>query len=468
MLWDDLDPNTQLLKVIKADQDPLYFMKDQYFLDQKLWPEQVPVVEKFYGSNKRLFIWVAGQRSSKTYMLGNFGAYELFQILSKDYVEMFELAKDSPIFLTCCAAAEKQVEDTAFYHLRSRIINSPYLMSFKPRIVTDSITFRLKPNIIIRALATESATAAGRTNKAVLLDEVSNLRDTSGPAGLNNVFTVLRNSTETFRERGHMFVFGSLTLSTNMLKLYDDWETSPEALCMKSNTWDINPYLPRSHFAELEKRDLVSFLRSFGTEAFASTDVYYRNHDILRYGGPNKLLMLYEGLKPEVEQVTYALAGDPAINHESFGVVLAHSVGDEIVVDGLLRFQPEGKAEINPLELSDFLLKVIDTFPVGWAVFDIWAYAETQEKIRQAGIPVVNHIVRKPEHDKVKERYYNEKLTVPFYEPYDREVKGLVVKSKKVTHLRGRRDDISSALANVVWLLEKKKINRAPILVKVV
>jgi len=470
MSWEELTPSEQMLKVMKADADPLYFIEDPYFLGLNLWDKQKEIIQAFYGGGKRLLIWVAGMRSGKTFMLSVFAAYELFQLLSRDWEDILGLAKGSPLFITMCATAEKQIEDTAFFHLRSRILNSPYFMSFKPRLLTDTITFKLKPTVIVRALSTDSATAAGRTSKATCIDEVAGLKDTQGPQGLRPVFSTLRNSTETFKKDGHTFVVGSLKENVNILKLYDDWKGSPEALCLKTPTWEVNPNLPQEHFSELAKRDPITFWRDFGCEPYSGSDLYYKDHEVIKYVGlPNKLAMLAEGLTPEVEAKPYVLAGDPALKHDAFGLVLAHIDDDQYVVDGMWRFLPSKRAEISPLEVVNFILKVIDLFPVQAVVFDTWHFAELQEKIRRKGVPVYNHIVRKPEHDRVKELLYEKKLSLPYYEPFDKEIKSLIITpSSKVTHPKGGHDDVVSALANAIWLLDQKKVTRIPVLVEVV
>ena len=458
----------RMLKVMKADTDPVFFMEDPYFLGLKLWPKQKEIVRKFYSEGKRLLIWVSGMRSGKTFMLGAFAAYELYQLLTKSWESILNVAPGSPFFVTMVATAEKQIEDTAFYFLRRHVLVSPFFQEFKPRVITDSITFKLKPNVIVRALSTDSATIAGRTSKAVFIDEVFGLRDTEGPQGLMPVFRTLRNSTETFKEHGHTFVAGSLKENINIQKLYDAWKDSPEALCVKTPTWEVNPNLPREHFKELEARDPIGFWRDFGCEPYTSADVYYRDPSILVYSGVNKLQMLAEGLEPTVENTTYVLAGDPALKHDSFGLCLAHIQGDTYVIDGLYKFEPK-KGEINPLEVLDFILKIVNYFPVRAAVFDTWHFAEAQERLRRLGIPVYNHIVRKPEHDRVKELFYKEKIKVPYYEPFDKEVRSLVVTpSMKVTHPRGGHDDVVSALANAVWLLDQKKPLDRPVLVEVI
>ena len=465
----DLTLNEHLDKVMRADLDPAYFLTDPYFLGLKPWPKQIEIFRKFYKSGKRMLIWVSGMRSGKTFMLGRcFAAYELFKLLTRDYEQILGLAPDSPLFITMVAVAEKQIQDTAFYQLRASVLNSPFFQSFRPRITTETITFRARPNVIVRALATESATAAGRTSKATCLDEVSGLKDTPGPAGLRNVFATLRNSTETFGKEGHVFVFGSISQSNNILTLYEQWKDSPDAMCLITPTWEVNPNITRESLKELELRDPLTFWRDFGCVPYASLDVYYRDQSILQFENrPNLLQMLREGLEVHGEG-PYVLAGDPALKHDNFGLVLARRHGDELYIDGMLQFSPLGKGELNPIEISDFILKVVDTLSVEAVVFDTWHFTEAQERIRRKGVPVYNHIVRKPDHDRVKELLYQRKLHLLNYEPFIKEVRALVVDGNKVTHPRGGHDDICSALANAVWLLNEKQITNRPVLVEVI
>ena len=85
-------------------------------------------------------------------------------------------------------------------------------------------------------------------------------------------------------------------------------------------------------------------------------------------------------------------------------------------------------------------------------VFDTWSFPETQEEIRRKGIPVMTHIVKKDEYDKVKELFYTEKIHVCNYPFVIDELKNLrIYRGKRVDHPPGGSKDTCDALANNVW-----------------
>ena len=466
MAWANITPRERLYKIMRADIDPLYFMTDPYFLGQKLWPKQIEIVTEFFRGGYRRFILVAGQRSSKTYIIGSlFAPYEAFKLLIKDYVKTYGLAKDSPVFITMVAASETQIEDTAFYHIRARMINSPFFSYYKPKYKTDSITFpSTKSNVIIRALASVSVTAAGRTNKAVFMDEVAGMRDTTGPMGGMKIYDKLDNSTTTFKSEGHTYIAGSPEAPKDVLmRLHARGLNDPGTLALKLPTWELNPDITRESLKHIEDEDPIRFWRDFGADPQSQEDVYYRNQNIIRFKDdqPNLLQrLLQDHVEVHPPQARYVMAGDPSLKHDAFGVCLAHRDMDVYVIDGVMRYNPIKQREIDPLQVGDDFLKVAEFFPVSDVAFDTWHYAETQARLQRRGILVHNHIVRKPEHDRVKELFYDRKLICPYNDVLETELKQLIVKSNtKVDHPKGGSKDIADALANVCWLLDQQEHN---------
>jgi len=474
--WEDLSFEEQTYKLLKAEADKVFFCTDPYFLGEKLWPVQKEVIADFYKEDRyteSILVW--GMRSSKTYMLSLFTCIELGELLLKDWRKICGLAPYSPIFVTIVAVGEKQAQDTVWAQAKPKIMNSPFFRHFGAKALSDTIFFKQRPNIILRCLSASSATVAGRTNKAVCIDEMSKFQETEGPRGAWKVYYTLKHSTKTFKKHGHTFIAGSPIHPTDILMtLYrrglrrDDVYTSYKA------TWEVNPNFTKEDFATEFSADPLAALRDFGVEPQAGEDVFFRNPAIIRYETekPNLLEMLYDffctskEVKLELPPYDYVLAGDPAPKHNAFGFALGHTEGDYVIVDGALKVLPE--REIDPVSIRDFLLLIADTVPVRYAYFDTWTYPEALYMLKQKGVTVVNHIVKKEDYVYFKKLCYEKRVVLPNYEPLKVELESLLTKGTKIECPRSGSKDIADAVVNCIYgLTHQVRLRPAKVFVEV-
>jgi len=166
--------------------------------------------------------------------------------------------------------------------------------------------------------------------------------------------------------------------------------------------------------------------------------------------------MYFDDSLKSVPSASYVLVGDPALKHDAFGLAIGHLELDEFHIDGLWKLKAEGNIELNPLDIKDKILGIVDAFHPFCAVFDTWGFPEIQEEIRRKGIPVETHIVNKENYDRVKELFYQGKLRVCNYPFVIEELQNLrLYRGKKVDHPPGGSKDVADALANCVWQLEE-------------
>jgi len=208
--------------VMHANADPVYFWENEYFLNTPQWPMQKEIGRTFYwgipkdkytvdewlAESARIreservhythLFFLAGMRSSKTYMGGNFSCYEAFQLITKQTpAEYYGLAPGSEIFIINCATSKDQARDTVFAHTAARINNSPWFYSQNYNQI--QIEFRFPDiNLVLRSGGSNSSGLVGKTCKSVLLDELERFLDTAGRSSGRAVFESLSRSVKTF------------------------------------------------------------------------------------------------------------------------------------------------------------------------------------------------------------------------------------------------------------------------------
>lgn len=449
--WGDLSLQQRAYKLLKCEKEPSYFLKDPYFLGLEPWPAQEKLYNDFYLGGYQNLVFVGGFESSKSTMAGFFGLYELKDILAVDWRRKLNLLPESQLFVTLCSISLEQAKDAIWPLTVAKLMRSPFFQYYQPEELSDMVVFKRAPNTKLRLLSSYSATAVGRRNKAVCIDEMARFVQTRGPKGGWPVYNALRGSTQTFGIHGRMYVVGSPLEPTDILmQLHNKGLHDPRTLSIKVATWEFNPHKTRSDYDAEFLRDPLAAGRDFGAEPELMEASYYRNKDIIQFDTSrrNVLAMIYDGLKPKPESGFYVLTGDPAIKYDAFGICLAYRSGDTFIADGLFRFKPTGKAEINPTEVKKFLLKVVDLIPVRRYITDSWSYPELLQALRQKGISIKIHIVKKEDYDKFKNAQYEHKVILPYYEPLDLELRNLTTTGMKVDHPRGGSKDVADAAVN--------------------
>jgi len=449
----------QALKILKASTDPVFFAEDEFFLGQELYPKQAEVLREFYKDDYDELIVIAGFKSGKTFLASIFGCYEAFKLLIfDDPAKHYGLAPGSKIFIVGVAVSEDQARDTIFAQIASKVMASPFFRRHKPKIYKTEIRF--DKGVVILCGTSSSASMVGRTVKCIIFDELARFEQSVSKRGAFMVYSSLSKQTAVFGKEGKKIVISSpLHASDIVMQLYERSKQLPNVLSFKYPTWEMNPNISFEDLRDELEKDPLSFWRDFGAEPTAAVSPYFGNLDIIPDETiPNVLSMLAEGLEVRPVSTNYILTGDPALRHDSFGLALGHREGDKFVVDGLYRFTPTKKHEIDPLEVKEFIKTVIRTLPVTACVFDTWNFPEAQEEIRRMGIPVHNHIVRKQDYDHLKNQFYQGKVILCNYPLVRQELSQLqLLSGTKVTEPKGGSKDVADALCNLIWALTHLK-----------
>ena len=443
--------------ILKALSDPVFFCEHPYFLGMKLFPKQAAILRQFYSGNYRELVLVAGMRSGKTVLASCFALYELFKLLIlPDPAAHYGLAPGSLIFVVAVAVSEEQARDTIFHEIVSKIPRSPFFREFRPKIYANEVRFPSK-NVVLLCGTSSSASIVGRNVKCAIFDELARFEESTSKRGAWQVYTSLKRGTATFGKDGIVIVISSPRHTGDIvMQLYERSKRLDHVLGLRYATWEFNPRISFEDLQDELKADPISFWRDFGAQPLSSLEVYFRNPEILPFD--SSITNVLEALIHDVEletQYPHVLAGDPALRHDAFGLATGFKAPDgTIIIDGMWRFSPEELGEINPIEVKDFIKRAARALNVEVCVFDTWNYPEAQTELRQMGLIVENHVVRKEDYDRFRELCYQKSIRMCDYEVARTEFENLrIVNARRIDHPVGGSKDVADAVVNCVWAL---------------
>lgn len=469
--WNTLSIDEQFYKIQRMRSDPLFFLTDPYFQGIRPWTKQEEMFESFYNPEtpKKKFVFIGGRRGGKTSTMSFFGIYELAKLLAlPNAARHYGFLPGEDIYILCIARGDEQAKDTIFGQISARIMFNPFIRSFiknpRKQVLTGEIRFPDK-NIYVLTLNTSSASGVGRNAKCVLFDELAQFTEgTSYQAG-ETVFNKISASVKSFRDEGFLFVCSSAMFPGDILEtIYKDWDENDEdAICYRYTTWEFNPNHEQADFDDEFRRDPQSAWREYGSRPYRTGYNYFAEQDIIDDSAdgdsPNVLELFFTG-KPvpdELKQQVYVLGCDPALKNDSFGISLVTLKGMGYKVAGLWRFKPGGldRVELDPLQVSRSIQEITKFFSIGFAVFDIEMYPELVQTLKNNGVYIETHVVKKEHYDRVKELMYMGRLKYPNYEVIITELKDLLLLRNKVEKPSKGSKDVADAMVNAVWFFEE-------------
>lgn len=461
-----------LLDELKAFNDPVYFC--ERILNFPLFPMQAKVLREFYDPRKKYneLVMIVGRRGSKTQLASCISCYEAFKLIClQNPARYYHLAKGQEIFIVNVAASKEQARDTVFAAVASKIENSEWFQSqnYTPRY--NEFYFH-EPKVFLRSDHSNSASLVGRTVKCGVLDELARFKDKSQKSSAKEVYTAVRNSTQTFGREGITVTITSPILVNDFaMQLYyqsQDPHTNEGMLGYKMPTWEMNPFITRESLQPEYDRNPEMAERDFGANPSFSIERYFkeperitdpavmstRKHPIIGdYPSP-----VFRG-KPGF---TYVLAGDPSLKNDAFGLVLGHLEKDKIVLDLLHRFKPSSGRELSSEHIKRFIMLLVNHFKIRLFLTDVWHYVSLNQELERKGVKVERHLVTKKDYDFLKELIYTKRIEYYNHPIFIEELQNLELVRNKVDHPRDSSKDIADAAANCCYGLKQIGVFRKP------
>jgi len=424
---------------------------------------QKKILREFYCTPNHIYtnmILVCGMRSGKTQLGAMATTYELFKlILLGNPQKHYDLPPDQPIYILHVANSRDQARNTIFAQTSGLLSNSEWFVNHGMVERTDEFEFP-EYSLHLSAEHSNSASLAGRTAKAVVLDETARFKDNKGKFSGEMVYFTVSRATKTFGVEGKVFSVSSPIWHDDFqMKLYRKGLKLRNFLCYQLPTWKMNPRFTRKDFDAEYELNPETAMRDFGAAPPFAVEAFFREPKRIDAAFDSSLPFLVDDNKliPKIRpkpNTYYYLAGDPAVRNDAFGICLLHGEGNAVIVDFVHRFIREGTGEIDAFQVRDFIVSIANTFPLRAFIVDTWMYPETLQAIERAGVFVKQHTVKKQEYDCLKEHIYGGKIKIPVNEKLNTELKRLeLVKGIKVDHPSDGSKDIADAVANALWEL---------------
>jgi len=489
----------------------LDFVKRKDFLNFTMFPMQELILKIFYGLKltdnqkrkaERLYddgrmawdgidrehkelILVAGMRGSKTTLASLIACteeHELYKhyIKSGSVSKYYGFADDQQVFILIVATNETQALDTTMAAVRSRIRGSEYYKNRSDAIKELETDFKFfDTNMIIRSGHSNSSSLAGKTSKAVIIEELSRFRDSrSGSRSSRPIYETVTRGTASFGNDGKIITITSpLEITDFCFELFDAAKDIDNMLGVILPTWEMNPNIKRYQSDCKKKNDVhldaeyrknpESAARDYGCECFKPLEAYFRMPDKIDEcccveDRPIDELGRFSDSFRGNPSYSYFLHGDPAVRNDRFGLSLGHYEGIKVVIDLVHYFEAPKGGEIDIDELTGFIMNVLDRFEVDTASFDTWAVPSVKQAIEKRGVTFKNLLIDKEAYDGLKSLIYAGNLICPNDEMLIKELKGLVlVNGKKVDHLKNNSKDIADSCAGVAsWCIKYMDIEQ--------
>lgn len=463
--------------MIKAENDPAYFIKD--ILGFPLFPRQEEIIKGFYRhkynpneTELKKLIWVSGQRTGKTALASTILAYELLELIRHESPsQYYNLAPGAVLALTCVAVSRDQANYGIFSNMLNMVEKNEWFGQwFSDLKFKDQKIECPSRQIIAQVLAANVATAAGYTNKAVVFDELDLYQQSlQSKLSADLVYTKLCNSTQTFANKGKIVAISSLQYVDGLMtKIYKDGISEPQTYALKTCTWEVNPTISEQQLRDEYKYNMVAFYRDFANEPGVASGVQFPEGVSLNRMVPNVLNMPPNECIPDryLEQ-RHVMAIDPAYKNDSFGVAVGFRRGNSIIIDGVKKFSKMGDRDafIKPSDIRRFIEEKVPELRINAFVHDVYMYPEILESMRyKFGIQPIMHNVTNEDYNRWRElqdgvgEYNDIRLEVVYDEWLEREANGLIVKrleSGKVRtdHVYNASKDCADTVANCIWYL---------------
>jgi len=421
----------------------------------EMFPAQREIFDKFYLNKYRRLFLVAGMRSGKSVLASMMAIYEfLLLLLLPNPQEYYGFIENDPIFISVVATSEEQANDTIFNRVKTTIENNKDFFSTYDIKIKDLSIYCRDKNITMKTLSSWSSTAVGRSNKAVIFDELSNFEETAGKRGAEEIYTRLSKSTDTFKDDGHIIAISSPKRPNDILmKLYRMGLDDPKTLSILKPTWEMNPNYTKEYLMNEHKFNMTAFYRDYACNPALSSIKLFDEIIPLNKNLPN-ILLNPDKVSDKIKAEPHVLAIDPAVKSDGFGVAVGYF--DEglrkIVVDGATTIKKDIDGErLRANDVKRFISQISKTISIDTFIYDTWMFIDLIDWAEDEGFIVEKHIVNRQDYELLKELMLSGNAIVVYDETLEYELENLeIVNEKKIDHPKGGSKDVSDAVANCV------------------
>lgn len=400
--------------------------------------------EEFNGY--RNLLGLIGQRSGKSTTLGMIGTYieHVLSTIGLTHADglygYLNHPRGDPLHMTFIASTATQAKETIWAKYKGYRANAPWFRRYVPWVKAQEsiqvITPGMEPwsytensthihngllGLSVDSLNSNSNGIAGRTRVASLIDEICRMEQTESSRSAQEVYRSMDASVQTVQGTAEQFglptwlgltaaISSVMSVNDYGMQLLESSKTDSRVYARKMATWDFNPYLPRSRFADMLKKDFVGTMRNFGSvPPAAATPLIDRPDDFIRtavdktltptatftyydipgtHGNPDMLGVKVDDMRPLFGATPRVIAVDAGKNFDAFSVACAHGDTDAdgnviTVFDWVIRLLTRNKSQEVYFESVYQLLKsLVPLMPISKVMFDHWQSTTIIQRLR--------------------------------------------------------------------------------------
>lgn len=458
------------------------------FLRKGVCPEcgatKSDLVEEGLLDDPTEMVGIAGQRSAKTATATIMESYNTARwLLTPNLSETYKVLSSSVLTATYTATTFGQARENFWEPFNAILSDAPWFKEYhaflsergyqlgEELFVHNETIMRYRhKNMLLSPSAPSKRVMRGRTRISAIIDELGWFPVGNTKAGKDferldakEVHKALRNSLRTiksaYRKRlkaGYsnlpkpMMVNISSPSSVNdmIMTLYRQQQNSRETYTFKYKTWEFNPLLPESEFAEEFRTDPVVAARDYACEPPLGMNAWFTDQDVLMSvcnSGKNgirvtsnrfttksgKKLMTGYYKTQRTPQSNYSgiLAIDAGYVKDSFAFCIAYPESlpskmeedDEGNTSTKVRVHAVGEIVAKPgIPVSfnsvykNILLPFCQEFNIGAIISDRWQNIKLVQDLEDAeGVPYFEHRLTKAEFDDYREAIFDKNIILP-------------------------------------------------------
>jgi len=485
--WSELSQIDQFKMKLKFEHDPVFFWENPSLGNMILWPSQKELLREFYEMNSngrrkyKELLLSAGMRSGKTAIAALIILTELAKCLMMDSPQKhYKLLPKEEILFLATASTEKQCHRTIFKKVVAFIETSPYFCSFEDKIELTQGRLRFPKGLVILGLGSNLKSNVGLTVKVFVAEEINFTGEETYKVSPADLYNRLSKSTTTFKPFGEDIKVAISSMADGNDFLSKRIELTKQqklmtTLTISKTTLEMNPTLTEADLDDERLMSEDSYSQDYGFGARRSGSSYFKEITMDKIKNWN-LKNIFQGipkhgkgkaftpdlridlLKYDSEAVAYGVLSDPASVGDGFGLSLAHlTLNDQIIFDGVTVFKPGKDEEIDPNIISLMINKIIKVVPVEFYAYDIYMYTELRKEISDLGINTVQHQLRLPDWEALKERFNTDRINGPHLDYLEKEMSDLKLINGKINHPTGGSKDIIDTVCQAVAYWDNPK-----------
>lgn len=404
---------------------------------------------------------IIGQRGGKSTTLGFIGGYIEHVICTIDmtypggFHRYLGIPKGDLLHMTFVASTDTQAKETVWAKYRGLRALSPWFKRYIPWVKgqekiqdtpkgmqrweyseADKSIKNGMLGLYIDSLNSNSNGLAGRTRVAAVIDEICRMEQTESSRSAQEVYRTMDASCQTVQslveQHGLVSWLGMIASISSPIaaedygmQLLHAAERDKKMFAVKLATWDFNPKLPKSFFADLLRKDHTGTMRNFGAmPPGAANPLIDRPKDFLEsvidwgrqpiatftpYEFEDQTGHLYIGSNLEhadllVRDQPRFIAADAGKNFDAFSVACAHAEKDKddnviTVFDWVIRILTlRRKQEVYFESIFQIMQELTRYVVINQIEFDHWNSTHIIQRLRNELGVRAEEVATKDEH----------------------------------------------------------------------